>query len=72
MNNLLFIGTPEIIVVLVFILIFFGSKQIPGFARTLGKGLREFRRATEDIRKEITDSSKDISDDMHDFKNKVS
>ncbi len=72
MDMLLFIGAPEIFIIVVFILIFFGSKQIPTIARMLGKGLNEFRRATEDIKREISDTTKDVKDDFDDFKNKVS
>jgi sec-independent protein translocase protein TatA len=72
MSMLLFIGAPEIFVIVVFILIFFGSKQIPTFARLLGKGMNEFRRATEDIKREITDTKKEFDDELDDFKNKIS
>jgi sec-independent protein translocase protein TatA len=50
MGNL---GTGEIILILVIVLIFFGAKKIPELAQGLGKGLREFRKATRDIQDEI-------------------
>lgn len=50
MGNL---GTPEILLILIVILIFFGAKKIPELAQGLGKGLREFRRAAKDIQEEI-------------------
>jgi sec-independent protein translocase protein TatA len=64
MENLLFISGAEIFVVLLVALLFFGSKKIPEVARGLGKGLREFKKATEEIKKEIaeTEISKDIND----------
>lgn len=64
MENLLFISGAEIFVVLLVALLFFGSKKIPEVARGLGKGLREFKKATEEIKKEITETeiSKDIND----------
>jgi sec-independent protein translocase protein TatA len=64
MENLLFISGAEIFVVLLIALLFFGSKKIPEVARGLGKGLREFKKATEEIKKEIaeTEISKDIND----------
>jgi sec-independent protein translocase protein TatA len=43
------LGGGEILVILVFILIFFGPKKIPEIAQGLGKGIREFRKATRDI-----------------------
>jgi sec-independent protein translocase protein TatA len=50
MGNL---GTPEIILILLVILIFFGAKKIPELAQGLGKGIREFRKAARDIQDEI-------------------
>ena len=64
---LLFIGSPEIIVILLFIVIFFGSKKIPELAKSLGRTIREVKDASNDIKKEIRDSSSDIKDDI-DFK----
>ena len=46
-------GGSEIILVLLVILLLFGSKRIPGFSRALGRGMGEFRRAMKDIREEI-------------------
>lgn len=39
------IGSGEILVILVVILILFGGKKLPEFARSLGKGIREFKQA---------------------------
>ncbi|MDP1879483.1 MAG: twin-arginine translocase TatA/TatE family subunit [Parachlamydiaceae bacterium] len=39
------IGTGEILVILVVILILFGGKKLPEFAQSLGKGIREFKKA---------------------------
>lgn len=50
MGNL---GTPEIILILLVVLVLFGAKKIPELAQGLGKGIREFRRASSDIRGEI-------------------
>ncbi len=68
---ILFIGGPEILVILLFVLLLFGSKKIPEVARMLGKGMREFHRATEEIKKEINEGSKDISDDFKNLKNNL-
>jgi sec-independent protein translocase protein TatA len=61
---LLFIGGPEIIIVLLFIVIFFGSKKIPELAKGLGKAMREVKDASNDIKKEIRDSASSIKDDF--------
>jgi len=71
MKVLLFISGQEIILVLLAILILFGSRKIPEFAKGLGKGMREFRKATEDIKKEINESSNEIKKDLNDIKNNI-
>jgi len=52
---LLFIGGTEIILIVIVILLLFGSKKIPEVARAIGKGYREFQKATEDIKRELSD-----------------
>jgi TatA/E family protein of Tat protein translocase len=47
------IGTPEVILILVIALIVFGPKRLPEIGRTIGKSLREFRRASQDLRDEF-------------------
>lgn len=47
------LGTTEILLIMLFVLIFFGAKKIPDFAQSLGKGIREFRKAARDIQDEI-------------------
>lgn len=71
MGILQFIGGPEIMIVLMVVLLLFGSKQIPEFARMMGKGMREFRKATDDIKREINDETKSVSDDVNDMKNSL-
>ena len=61
---LLFIGGPEIIVVLLFIVMFFGSKKIPELAKGLGKAIREVKDASNGIKKEIRNSASSIKDDL--------
>ena len=43
----------EIFVIIVVILLLFGADKLPEFARTFGKGMRDFRKATDEIKKEI-------------------
>ncbi|MBC8204257.1 MAG: twin-arginine translocase TatA/TatE family subunit [FCB group bacterium] len=47
------IGSTEIILILLVVLLLFGGKKIPEFARGLGKGLREFKRAVREVKDEI-------------------
>ena len=51
-------GMPEMLVIMVVVLLLFGSKRLPELARGIGKSVREFKKAAEDVRREI-----DITDD---------
>lgn len=42
------IGVPELVIVLVILLLLFGGRKLPELASSLGKSLKEFRRATEE------------------------
>ena len=53
-------GGGEIFIILLFVLLFFGSKRIPEVARNLGRGIRQFKDATNDIQRDISDSVKDV------------
>lgn len=65
---LLFISGSEVFVIVLVILLLFGSKKIPELARGLGKGIKEFKKATEDIKKEINDNTSDLTKDIRDIK----
>jgi sec-independent protein translocase protein TatA len=47
------IGTTEIILIFLVVLLLFGSKRIPEIAKGLGKGITEFKRAVRDVKDEI-------------------
>jgi sec-independent protein translocase protein TatA len=55
------LGMPEILFILVLALLVFGPKRLPELGRTLGKGLREFRRATTDLKRTV-ESEMDAAD----------
>ena len=58
MNTIfLFISGPEIMVIMLIVVMVFGADKIPEIARGLGKGMRQLKDATNDIKKEINDSS---------------
>ncbi len=59
------VSGSEIVVIFLFILIFFGSKSIPGIAKTLGKGMYQIRNATSEIQNEIKKSGVDIGKDLN-------
>lgn len=50
------IGMPELLVILVVALLVFGPSKLPELARTLGRGLAEFRRASSDLRQGLMDA----------------
>lgn len=53
------LGAGEITLILLIVLIFFGAKKIPELARGLGKGIREFKDATKEIKNEIEEGVKE-------------
>ena len=46
------IGTQEIIIILLIVLILFGGRKLPELARGIGNSLREFRKAASEVNKE--------------------
>ena len=52
------LGGWEILLILLVLLIFFGARKIPELARGLGKGIREFKDATKEIKDEIEEGAK--------------
>ncbi len=79
--NFLFISGPEIIVVILIVVMLFGADKIPELARGLGKGMRQLRDATNEVKKEIhktavkneidTEIIKDIKKEIHQVKENV-
>jgi len=55
------VGFQEILLIGIFVLVFFGAKKIPEFMKGLGKGVREFKDAMSDVKKEVEDSGKTSS-----------
>ena len=53
------LGGTEIVLIMLAILLFFGAKRIPELARGLGKGIREFKDATKEIKNDVESSMKD-------------
>jgi len=80
-THFLFIGTPEVFVIMLIVVMVFGADKIPEIARGLGKGMRQIKDATNDIKKEINDSSKlkdfntditkDITKEVNGVKDKI-
>lgn len=73
MNNiLLFISGSEIFIVLIAVLLLFGAKKIPEIAKGLGKGMREFKKVTNDIKKEFTEENTEIAKGIKEIKETAS
>ncbi len=58
------IAGSEILLILVFILVFFGSKSIPGIARTMGRTIRQIKDASQEMQNEIIKSGGDLKADF--------
>jgi sec-independent protein translocase protein TatA len=54
------ISGGELMIVLLFVLLFFGSKGIPDMARTLGRGMRQMRDASNEVQREIQRGTHDV------------
>ncbi len=54
------IGTTELILIMCVIFLFFGAKKIPELAQGLGKGIREFRKASREIQDDVDTDTKKI------------
>jgi sec-independent protein translocase protein TatA len=52
------LGMPEILIIGLFVLIFFGAKKIPDFMKGLGRGVREFKDAVKDVKKEVEETGR--------------
>ncbi|MDV3307223.1 MAG: twin-arginine translocase TatA/TatE family subunit [Cyclobacteriaceae bacterium] len=53
-------GMGEWILIGLVVLIFFGAKKIPEFAKGLGRGIREFKDAVSDVKKEVDQAGKEV------------
>lgn len=79
--HFLFISGGEIFFIMFIVVMVFGADKIPGIAKGLGKGMRQLRDATDDIKREIqksadkqgidTDFTKDIKNSIDDVKKNV-
>jgi sec-independent protein translocase protein TatA len=53
------LGLPEIIGILAVALLVFGPKKLPELGKSLGQGIREFKKSTQDVRADLESSLKD-------------
>ena len=60
MNSVFLLGWPgggEWMIIALAILVLFGAKKIPDFAKGLGRGIREFKDAVKDVKKEVDEGA---------------
>tara|TARA_B100000929_G_scaffold211222_1_gene168470 strand:+ start:340 stop:534 length:195 start_codon:yes stop_codon:yes gene_type:complete len=56
------VGPWQIIIIILVIIILFGGKKIPEIARGLGLGLKEFKKATREIKDEVQNAAEDVEE----------
>tara|TARA_B100000686_G_C16466346_1_gene799736 strand:- start:427 stop:609 length:183 start_codon:yes stop_codon:yes gene_type:complete len=54
------LGPGEIAVILIIVIVFFGGKKLPELARGLGLGLKEFKKATREIKDEVKNATDEV------------
>jgi len=65
------LGGGELLLIFIVFILFFGAKSIPGIARGLGKGIREFKNATSAIQHEINQSINEVERQAMDVESQV-
>ena len=63
------IGTQELFMILIAVVLLFGGKKIPELAKGLGKGIHEFKKATQD--EDFVNDLKDVASEVSDLKKDV-
>ena len=62
------LGAGEIALIILVIILLFGGKKLPELARGLGLGLKEFKKATKDIKDEVDSATEEIEESTGDSK----
>ena len=57
------LGPWEIVLIILFVIILFGGKKLPELARGLGLGLKEFKKATREIKDEVQNAADEVNGD---------
>lgn len=56
------IGLPEMLIILAIALIVFGPNKLPELARAFGRAMREFRKATEEVKESFREETRDLEE----------
>jgi TatA/E family protein of Tat protein translocase len=62
------LGISEMVVIFIVALLVFGPKKLPELGKSLGKGIREFRKATDELKSTWEEQVKDIQSPINDVK----
>jgi TatA/E family protein of Tat protein translocase len=62
------IGLPELIIILIVVLIVFGPKKLPDLAKSLGKGMAEFKKVTDEFKSTVESDISGIENEFKDVK----
>ena len=65
------LGFGEMLMIFVIALLVFGPKKLPELGKSLGKGIREFKKATEDLKSNWDEHIKDISEPLNDARKEL-
>src|SRR5437870_2424965 len=65
------LGFSEILVIFIVALLVFGPKKLPELGKSLGKGIREFKKATDELKSSWEDQVKDITTPLNEVKSDI-
>src|ERR1700737_3271434 len=65
------IGMPELIVIFIVALLVFGPKKLPELGKSLGKGIREFKKASDELKSSWEEHVKDVQAPLNDVKKDI-
>jgi len=65
------LGFSEMLMIFVIALLVFGPKKLPELGKSLGKGIREFKKATEDLKSNWDEHVKDIAEPLNDARREI-
>src|SRR3989475_6700801 len=65
------LGFSEMLVIFIVALLVFGPKKLPELGKSLGKGIREFKKATDELKTSWEDQVKDIQSPLNDVKKDI-
>src|SRR5438270_4571370 len=65
------LGFSEMLLIFIVALLVFGPKKLPELGKSLGKGIREFKKATEELKSSWEDQVKDIATPLNEVKKDI-